>query len=258
MRLALDIGGTYLRWEVVGSVAGKEKIDTIDLQTFIATLIEKYQIQALAASIAGQVYDNRVLSAPNIAHLPDFEAFDIPYILENDLKCAALAEAKFFECDYLVALYSGTGLGSGAIENGKIVRGWHNLATEIGHIPYKEAPFRCGCGKDNCLELFASGSAIEKWAHYWQIEPSLQEERIKKMVQNALAHAAAVLITLCNPKILVLGGGVVEHNPFLVDAVRQKLPKLAPAFAYNETQITLTQLENASLEGAKILLERLV
>ncbi len=257
MKLALDIGGTYLRWEILGEEKGKIEIKKIALQDFIQELILKYKIRALAISFAGQVCCNKILGAPNIHTSFDPADFGIPYLIQNDLKCAVLAESRYFECDSLAALYCGTGLGSAYIDEKYLIQGHMNLAGEIGHMPYKEAPFKCGCGKNNCLELFASGSGIEKWARHLDTAPTLKEEKIRALYLPALSHGAATLLALINPEILVLGGGVIEHNPFVYEWVIDHIDTYAPSFSLKESKIELSRVQNASLEGAKILLERL-
>ncbi|BAF70049.1 ROK family protein [Nitratiruptor sp. SB155-2] len=228
MKLALDIGGTYIRWEMMNGIKGKERLDRIELQTFIEKLIKKGKITHVGIAYAGQVFNNEILSAPNIHAAFNPKKLGLPYILENDLKCAVLAEARYFNASFITALYSGTGLGSATIEQGDLVRGFRNLSGEIGHIPYKKAPFRCGCGKDNCIELFASGSGLQKWANYLKIEPSLENQTLFNLYLEALLYASSTLLTLCNPKILVLGGGVIQNNSFIIDQIKQKIDAYAP------------------------------
>jgi len=256
MDLAVDLGGTWLRWEIPGVASGRVASAEVDPGDYLRRVIRRYGVRRLALSFAGQVADNRILSAPNVAAAFDPAALGIPYLVENDLKCAALAEGRDWRSESLVALYSGTGLGSATLEKGKLIRGVRNLAGEIGHVPYRKAPFRCGCGKDNCLELYASGSGIAKWAAHLGVEASLDHTVIHALYAEALLHAAATLLTLLNPALLVLGGGVITHRPALVEYLKENVPGYAPSFALERCRIRLTRLENASLEGAKILLER--
>jgi len=273
-RLAIDVGGTWLRYELVGEeeVSGKFPSKKEPLLDFITSILQRYpHIDAIAVSFAGQVYNGVILSAPNIdikePKLKDFvEAnFGVSLILENDLNCAALAESVYWNEKELVALYSGTGLGGGLIVDGKIVHGWRNLAGEIGHIPYKTAPFKCGCGKDNCLELYASGSGIKKWIEYFGCKEEANLKELKssknpdavKIAENyteALIYAAATMVTMMNPKILVLGGGVIERNLELVETVRKRIGDYALLASCEGLIVEKSCIENASLEGAKILL----
>ena len=258
MRLAVDLGGTWLRWELIpGGQTGRVATAGVDPQAYLRELIDRYAVKAVAISFAGQVHDGRILSAPNISAGFDPAKLGIPYRIENDLKCAVLAEGCDWGSDSLTALYSGTGLGSATLERGEPIRGQRNLAGEIGHVPYRRAPFRCGCGKDNCLELYASGSGIAKWARHLGLAPSLDEPAIRERYDEALCFAAATLLTLLNPEMLILGGGVITHRPDLVELVKTELPNYAPPFALEGVCIERSRLENASLEGAKILLERL-
>ena len=258
MNLALDIGGTYTR--VLAEKLLTYHTKEVDA-SFFEKLIATYKPKKVAISFAGQVFKNHILSAPNVAlHAIDFEALAKKYrfklIIENDLNCAALAEARYFGSSHLVALYSGTGLGSGIIENGTIVRGYKNLAGEIGHIPYKKAPFQCGCGKDNCIELYASGSGLQKWARELGVEASLENEKLFALYLEAMEYAVATMMSLFNPEILVLGGGVIEKNLQIIKEIENNIASFAPPFALG-CSITQTKLSNASLMGAKILLEEL-
>ncbi len=273
-RLAIDIGGTWLRYELMGEreFCGKVPTKSSDLLGFIEEAIANYpDIDGIAVSFAGQVYEGVILNAPNITvKTPELQnivesRYGIPLRLENDLNCAALAESLYWGQKNIVALYSGTGLGSGIVMGGEICRGFRGLAGEIGHVPYRQAPFRCGCGKSNCLELYASGSGLQKWIRFYgsTTETTLEELMgapaplgdIAEHYLQALTHAAATLVTLCNPSILVLGGGVIAHNPWVVDSVRERIGDDALADSLQALRIEASRLEEASLMGAKILLD---
>ncbi|WP_457565028.1 ROK family protein [Caminibacter sp.] len=253
--LAVDIGGTYLRYKIEGEVK-KLKIEEIDLDKFFEEMIKR-GVKKIAISFAGQVYNNEILSSPNVKARFDVKKLQkkADVIIENDLNCAVIAESEFFKEKNIAALYSGTGLGSGIIDK-KLIRGYRNLAGEIGHIPYKETPFVCGCGKNNCIELFASGKGIKLWSEYFGCESNFKKtcEVVRGNYLRALCVASANIMVLFNPKILVLGGGVIVNNPEIKDYVKENIHKFAPKFSICE--IELTRLKNASLKGAEILLRR--
>ena len=258
--LAIDMGGTYIRYKSnkrygTNNKYGSVKTKNVNINQFLKELVNMYSPSKVAIAFAGQVCDNKILSSPNI-NVKEI-SLDVPYVLENDLNAAALAESRYFSCKHLVALYSGTGLGCGAIENGKIVRGFKNLACEIGHVPYKKAPFVCGCGKDNCLELYASGSGIEKWAKYSGCSNKLEKtcQKMRDAYLEAITYAAALLVTIFNPQILVLGGGVVKNNEFVVEHVKRHIDSVVPSFS--RCKILKSELEDASLKGAEILLKEM-
>jgi len=266
MKLYIDIGGTNLRAEIHGlaDVIYENSSSTeLDLVEYIERKLDQYkEIDFVGISYAGQVKDGVIISAPNIEvskkEIKKYfeEKYEISLEIENDLNCAVIAEADYFKEKNLVAIYIGTGIGSGFVENGKLVHSNSNLVGEIGHIPYKKAPFKCGCGKDNCIELFASGSALQKWSKEENV--NLQklkqaDSEIASQFEEALLHAIAIAITLFNPKVLVLGGGVVEKNGYLLDLVKSSIKKYAPVFSLNDLEIKKTELTNAAMSGVKLL-----
>jgi glucokinase len=207
--------------------------------------------------------------------------------IENDVNCAVLAEAHDQISSNIVALYVGTGLGCGVVSDGRLLHGHDSLASEIGHIPYKSTPFLCGCGKDNCIELCASGSGMLKWKQYHNLKgspdlselrhsekqyhnlkgsPDLSELRhsdkqterdIAKRFEEALLTAAGTVVTLFNPETLVLGGGIVSANPYLVNIITEHIQAYALPEAAKRVNIVQTRLKDAPLEGAKYLEELL-
>jgi len=273
-KLYIDIGGTHLRSEllegsevIIDTVSSKQ----VELLSFIDAKMQQHpDISFIGIAYAGQINEGVILSAPNIelkeaAIKSNVEKrYDVRLEIDNDLTCAVMAEADIFEAKSIAALYVGTGIGAAYIDGGRVVRGGHNLAFEIGHIPYREAPFVCGCGRRNCVELFASGSALTKWLkHYGSEKPadlnglknsgSEHERNIAEKFEEALLHTAGTLVTMSNPDILVLGGGVIEHNPYLIKLLKDGLKDVALAPSMQTLRMEMTQLKNAPLEGAKLL-----
>ncbi len=271
-KLFIDIGGTKLRSELHDGDKirqDEQSSRTTDLIVYIESLLKMHpEVGFIGISYAGQVNKGVILSAPNITVTTNrikeyFESrYELRLEIDNDLNCAVRAEAAFFNSQSLAALYIGTGTGSAVIEKGELFRGAENQAFELGHIPYKPAPFPCGCGKNNCLELYASGSALERWMQHQRIEgelsfPLLEQSKagreIKEQFEEALAFAAATLVTLVNPEILVLGGGVIGHNGYLVDLVKERLPELAFAPSLGNLRIMQSTRQQPGIEGAKLL-----
>lgn len=283
MRLVFDIGGTQIRRAVLDGDRF-EKLDKHEtagdtlikrLEALIETCLEAYPIKGVALSFAGQVAKGHILSAPNIAlgELAglDFGAwtakrFGIQGAIDNDLKCAALAESALRpQSQALAVLYVGTGLGGAWVEKGSLIRGCRNLAGEIGHIPFEKAPFTCGCGGDRCLELFASGSGVGRWAKHLGVraktlsdilalEPDNPDAAfIAQNFRRGLQHAVETLAALLNPDTLVLGGGVALNNPEVLTMAQGALEKtFAPARAISIECSTLG--DEANLIGAAKLL----
>ncbi len=274
MILAIDAGGTNIRALI--SKDGKtiksysSKTHKIGLAGFIEELLLKHkEIDKIGISFAGQVKDGVILNSPNIkVDVADIKEhfktlYNLPLYIQNDLTCALIAEAEEEKSQDISVLYVGTGIGLGVLESGKILNGYGNLACEIGHIPYKKAPFKCGCGRYNCIENFASGQAISKWLKYLnqECEPTLEalkkhsvkSQKIAEEFELALLYAVGVSITLFNPQTLILGGGIVEANPYLVDLVKSKIKNFALKEALEKCEIKKTKLKDAPLKGALML-----
>ena len=82
--------------------------------------------------------------------------------MDNDANCAALGEYKINgHCASVFALVTlGTGVGGGVIINGKVFRGFNGAAGELGHMTIVSGGKMCTCGKEGCLESYASATAL--------------------------------------------------------------------------------------------------
>jgi glucokinase len=160
--------------------------------------------------------------------------FGLPCRVENDANAAGLAEARFgaargFSSVFYVTL--STGIGTGIILDGRIYHGKNGQAGEGGHvtIDYQSAA-RCGCGLPGCIEALASGSALAR--------RGLEPERLSASAKAGDASALEVLddlarklgawlggmISLLDPEILVIGGGLSEIGEPLFARLREVTP----------------------------------
>lgn len=213
------------------------------------------------------------------------QEFGLPTKIDNDVRCAALGEFNFGAgkgCKNLVCITVGTGIGSGLIVNGKLVRGADNLAGEIGHIKLQvsDGPI-CGCGDTGCLEAFASGPAIVAMAEEYikggkstkyrelanpDITPYIVAEaakqgdgvakRIYEIVGEYIGVGLSSVINLLNPEKIVIGGGVADAGPLLFDPIRKTILNRAMSIQATSVQIVPAELGNsAGVIGASLLIE---
>ncbi|MCK9490958.1 MAG: ROK family protein [Sulfurimonas sp.] len=273
MTLVVDAGGTHLRAEIHSKNGLQEKLNekssTVGLASWMETIIKDHSdIKTICISYAGQVKDGVIISAPNIKvdvhEIKEYfkDKYEISLFIENDLNCAVIAESTYLKEEDVCAIYIGTGLGLGVVSSGNLITGFSGVATEIGHIAYKEAPFVCGCGKSNCIELFASGSALDRWKKHKKIDPKLNLQDLKdtpefseiyKEFELALLYSVSTAITLFNPKVVVLGGGIIESNPQLESIIASKIEEFAMPVALRGVKIIKTKLNNAPIIGALML-----
>ncbi|RLA69316.1 MAG: sugar kinase [Epsilonproteobacteria bacterium] len=279
MFVVMDVGGTHIRYRIIDTdgnevSSGKMGTQAIGLIQAIESIIKGYTIKKIGISYAGEVHNGVILSAPNIeVDEPNIKAYflkehHIELFIENDLKCAALAEQRYWNCNKtMVAASIGTGFGSAIIENGKLFRGSHNLAGEIGHIPYKYSQIPCGCGNHYCIEASCSGIALTRWTEHYRLSiekvsiqnlRELKNDNADTIINNfeeGLLFAIGTIISLINPELIVLGGGVIEPNTYLLDLINENIHKYALPISKKQTKIVLSRLQDAPLMGAEILIE---
>lgn len=89
--------------------------------------------------------------------------FSAPVAADNDANAAALGELRFGAARGMrdvIVITLGTGLGSGLIVDGRLLRGSTGFAGEIGHVTVDPAGRLCGCGRRGCLETYASATGL--------------------------------------------------------------------------------------------------
>ncbi len=161
------------------------------------------------------------------------ERLGVPVVVENDVNAAALAARALVEADDVVYLSVGTGLAAGLVMDGRLRRGEHGAAGEIGHLPIDPRGQECGCGQVGCLETIASGRAL---ARAWPTADGPPAAALFAAAASGDASAIAVRDRFCwgvacairalgltiDPERIVLGGGVAEvGEPLRVEVVRQ-------------------------------------
>lgn len=197
--IAVDLGGTHLRGGAVdgeGGIRHRFKLATpqdgnrATLTSAITNAIEECrrlssiagnEVRALAIAVPGNVREGGVGSAPNIPALNGLglkdilaEKFHLPVSLENDANAAAVGEmwiGAARNARTIVCLTLGTGVGGGIILDGKLWLGHDGSAAEVGHIsvnPFGGVP--CGCGSHDCLEVYASATAVVRLARERLVE----------------------------------------------------------------------------------------
>ncbi len=155
---------------------------------------------------------------------------NVPILFDMDVNVAALGEFKWGVSqgiDSSLYLTIGTGIGGGYIKDGKPLKGL--MALEMGHIrvPHDLSldPFRGVCPyHGDCFEGLAAGPAIQ--ARFGQRAESLpDDDPFWEIEADYIAHALANYILTLAPRMIILGGGVMQ-KPFLFSMVRQKVQKV--------------------------------
>ena len=218
------------------------------------------------------------------------QALGLPVFVANDVRAATWGEwlhGAGQGCADLICLFVGTGIGGGVVSGGQVLSGCSNSAGELGHITIDLNGPSCRCGKRGCLEALAGGWAIARRAQGLMAEDPragafLLEIAVGKLegvtaemvaqasqkrdplalrvideATEALIAGAASLVNAFNPCRLILGGGVIEGLPELVDRIAQGVREQALKAAAEPLQIVLSELHNdAGVVGAAALAMR--
>ena len=157
---------------------------------------------------------------------------DCPVLLENDARSMAVGEVRE-PLESIVAVKVSTGVGSGIIVRGALVRGAHGAAGDIGHVRIPEAAGRrCRCGRDGCLAAVASGRALlaePELAGYGTLRQLVDACGSDPAVRSAVTEAGRVLgralaatVGTLNPGRIAVGG-LVGVLPDFLRACRQQI-----------------------------------
>ena len=313
-RIGVDIGGTNVKIALVnkkGEISFPKTVPTRAEMGYEYTVgnitqcikdlmneagIDKNSLEGIGFGFPGQIdCDNGVVRIlPNIPgwiNVPIAEImqkeFNVPVKVDNDVRCMALAESTYGAgqgCKNLICITIGTGIGSGLIINGKLVRGASNAAGEIGHIKLEmHDGLLCGCGDSGCFEAYASGPSIVamakdyvqggKSAKFRELAGSVDAitpaivakaaeegdvvaKKIFERMGEYLGIGLASVVNLLNPEKIVIGGGVADAGDILFEPLRKTLKDRAMPIQGEAVEVVHASLGNtAGIIGASLLID---
>ncbi len=201
-------------------------------------------VDAEQGTVANAVNLGVERSAP-LAELVARELDGVAVHLENDLNAAVLGTAQHLTrtgdgpVDDLAFVALGTGLAAGLMLDGRLRRGRHRAAGEIGHLRYVPEGLPCKCGQNGCLERYASGSALDAaWAsrsgrpapvEVFEAAAAgdVRATGVRDEFLAAVAEAVRVLVLTCDVGRVVIGGGVSQLGEPLLRGVVAELDRQA-------------------------------
>jgi glucokinase len=298
--IGIDLGGTNIRCSLFSVIDGKFKplnfekhklssTKTGSVINEICNLIEKIKedkiVSGIGIGVAGMVSadDHLIVRAPNL----DWDNVDLEneiykktnIVTEviNDVNAIAWGEFIFGggrKNSSLLAVFMGTGIGSGLILHNNLIEGSNGVAGEIGHLKvvFDSTARECGCGKSGCVEAYLGGKNLSRWIYdelktnksvLSEIEEPLHPgfideaavhgdefaislwKRLAPMLGQVLANS----ITLMDPGYLLIGGIVWDNCPMLQKLVTKSFYELVNPSS--KTQIVKPELgDKAGLYGA--------
>jgi glucokinase len=206
-----------------------------------------------------------------------------PVYIGNDANAAAYGEytsgaARGFGS--VIAITLGTGIGGGAVIDGRLLTGFKHAAMEVGHMVIRRGGRACPCGRFGCWERYASATGLiittrsamgdDKKSRLWKLVDgdigrvegrtafdamNDGDETARAVIgtyTDDLACGVINLINIFQPDILCVGGGVSEEGETLLAPLREKV--MAEVYSRNgakNTEIVKAKLGNdAGIIGA--------
>lgn len=247
MYMVYDIGGTFVKYAYVNQtgevkVSGKFETPYVDAPTLIDQMVtvakDFTDLKGVAISCpgtidvdSGVIYHGGALTYLHEVNMKEHvsKALNVPVSIENDAKCAALAELwQGSVKDHLnsVVLVIGTGVGGGVIINGALYRGAH---LEAGEASYVMDQYNVETKKATFVgETCSASLTVKAIADVVGLEPHdgegvfryLAEGRIEALAifDHFCHHLAAQIINLqyiLDPEVFAIGGGISVQPLFL-------------------------------------------
>ncbi len=309
--IGIDLGGTNIKGGVCddsGKLLLNQSIETeadrgVDhviarMAGLVANLLKqaklpKSQITGVGVGSPGPLSHTKgiIYSAPNLPGWVNIPLRDrlsvltgLPVTVENDANSAAFGEfvvGAGKDVQTLIMMTLGTGLGGGAVLDGKLWRGPFDSAAEIGHMVIVPGGRPCPCGKVGCLERYASANAVaERLAEAVRVgEGSVLRAKVLAgepfdardvlaAIDAADAVAARIWDETCyylalacvnmqhliNPELVVLAGGLIKAGDRLLRPVQAHFDRLSWKIAPDAPRIAFATLGNdAGTIGAAAL-----
>ena len=280
--LAIDLGGTKLATAIVdetGGIRARRKAP-VARESLAATADQIAAEAARCIAEAGPVHGAGVIVpgiyrardgaawAPNLwgdryvaLNAALAERLPVPVRIDSDRAGYVLGEQWLGAARGLsdvVFLAVGTGIGAGILSGGRLIRGAGDIAGAVGWFAL-QPEFKEAYKSTGCWEAEAAGPALARRAGAASAELVVEaarrgEEKAQAAIAETVRYLAmgiANLVSLLNPEMVVLGGGLMQAGDLFLQPVRRAVPQWAQPYSARQARIELTALgESAGLLGA--------
>lgn len=281
VRIGVDIGGSGVRAAVVDDTSAVDdwceiSLEDREVETVVQAVMKAVKSLGVKShfgvgvGVPGFVRGGIVVASPNFPKWRDVDlkarlgsVLECPISVENDANAAALGAAHLLDCQDLIAITLGTGVGGGIVVDGKLVRGSVGPGAEVGHIwAGGDAP--CGCGGRGCLEMSCGtvglvylasrngaevSTGAEVVAAWVRREP--WAEAVREEANDAMSRGLASLANLFAPARFSICGGLADPQ-FWEPAVTRFHERVIPA---HRCPVTIGgRAERFSIVGAAMCL----
>ncbi len=301
LSIGVDMGGTSIKFAVVKGTELIGRAEPVRTQDFVAPdaifaevgkrlkeLIAQYpDVKAVGMGIPGFVDHDRGI-ADSLTNVPGWydvpvrdmleEMTGLPAAVDNDANCMAYAEWKLGAgkgLNDLVCLTLGTGVGSGIVANGQMLRGSLGAAGELGHVSIdyngREGYYHNYGALENYIghpriqeDAAAAYAAAGQEKSFDDCAPYPLElaardgDPVALAMWDDIARKLATGLLNChyllNPAAFIIGGGVAKAGDLLMEPLRKYLQAQMYAPHYARLQILPAQFSNeAGIIGAAVM-----
>lgn len=297
MKIGIDVGGSHIGLGIIDSKGklllkrekdyNKNEVDMSKIvihtiKELVNTVLEEEkikieEIESIGIALPGTVSNEILVKAENLGIenlniTQDLKKeFDIPIFLENDAKCAAIAEKTYGSLkkyDDALFLILGTGVGGAAFLNGKLLKPKRYSGFEVGHMVIQKHGEKCNCGRNGCFEVHGSMKRLKERIKKEFDLNSIDGKIIKQfMIENKdneqlneildlyiedLTIGIANLINILEPEVICIGGSFAHYKEILLKRLEDKLGEKIELYnKENIPKIIVAELKNdAGIIGA--------
>ena len=308
--IGVDIGGMTIKVGLVdenGKIIGENRVKTAktadrcldNLFLQIRTLLNENNltekdIRGIGVGCPGLVDVEKGI----VEHLPNLGWKRVPLVallkekfrteirISNDANVATLGEVLFGAAkgyDSAVMFTLGTGVGGGIVINGKLYEGGKGRGAELGHTTLIMNGAPCTCGRNGCVEVYVSATALigqtkaamladgdsEMWKYVGGDIDAVDgrtafecekkgDPAAKRVVDNYVTYLSESIMNMLNifrPPVFILGGGISKEGKNLTERVTAYLEEFSYGYKFApKTKIVTATLGNdAGIIGAAAL-----
>lgn len=300
MKIGIDIGGSHIALGVLNEnreliykdekdyLSYEKDMSNIVIETIVSLInnalnktgINEKNIELVGIAVPGTVSGLNIVKAENLG-IRNLEigkelgkTFSFPIKLENDAKCAAIAEKEFGELNKYedsVFLTIGTGIGGAVFLNRKLLRPKRYSGFEIGHMVIEKNGIKCACGRKGCFECYGSMRRFrEKIKEEFNLSYSdgirikefiLQNkgnEKLEEIINIYIDDLSIGIINLINifePEVVSIGGSFAYFQDILLERLEKRIIEKEEVFNRDTLpKIIIANLKNdAGIIGAAMI-----
>lgn len=267
MKIGIDLGGSHIAIGIIDNknflvekkekrlMAKEKKNIKNSIEEYIIQntkeLCKKYKISEIGIAVPGTINGTEIIKSVNLG-IENYNIIEnlkkeinLPISIRNDAKCAALAESKIGalrEYKRSIFLTLGTGIGGAVIINKKLLETGELPGCEFGHMIVQKNGIKCNCGKNGCLEKYASMKAfktnLRNTLHLDEttrgqelleiIKKNPTNKKINAVIDEFIEYLSIGISNLVNifePEVIGIGGSFVYFSDILLDKLKLTIKK---------------------------------